>query len=117
MFSLIITDDSSDRFTLDRMLSNLNKSKKRLVESRIEIEPQLYDRYLQAREKYHKNPSRECCPDTSTLYPGSWYLKSIDENYRRFYDRVPPQSDVHMNIEPMRDAILKQLSDIKPVTC
>lgn len=117
MFSLVVVDDTSDRFTLDKMLANLNKSKKRLVESRVEIEPQLYDKYLQAREKYHKNPSRECCPDPTTLYPGSWYLKSIDENYRRFYERVTPQSaDANLDMTAIRGAILKQLTEIKPVS-
>ena len=88
MFSLIVTETSNERFTLNRILNNLNEQKTRLLENRVEIEPHLYDAYLQQREVMHKKVPREAQFKQNTLYEGSWNLKNIDANYRRSYDRT-----------------------------
>ena len=92
MFSLTVTDTSNERFTLNRILNNLNEQKTRLLENRVEIEPRLYDAYLQEREVMHKKAPRESKFEKNTLYEGTWHLKSIDANYRRLYDRTSDEN-------------------------
>ena len=56
MFSVLITDKQNTkekRFTLKQILKNLEKIKENL-DNRIEIEPKLYDEYLQHREIVNK---------------------------------------------------------------
>lgn len=91
MFSLIVVNDTNNssidkKFQLDTILNVLNNQKSKLIESRVEIEPDLYDAYLQEREVTHKKAPREAKFSIGSLYPGTWYLKSIDEAYRRTYD-------------------------------
>lgn len=92
MFSLTVTDTSNERFTLNRILNNLNEQKTRLLENRVEIEPRLYDAYLQEREVMHKKAPRESKFEKNTLYEGTWHLKSIDANYRRIYGRTSDEN-------------------------
>jgi hydroxymethylglutaryl-CoA synthase len=88
MFSLLVNDTNvNSRFKLENILNTLNEQKTKLAESRIEIEPDMYDAYLQQREITHKQAPREAKFNETTLYPGTWYLKSIDEKYRRAYDK------------------------------
>lgn len=88
MFSLIVTETSNERFTLNFILKNLSEQKTKLLENRVEIEPHLYDAYLQQREVMHKKVPREAQFKQNTLYEGTWNLKNIDANYRRFYERT-----------------------------
>ena len=56
MFSILVNDKdkvTESRFNLRKILDNLEKVKVNL-ESRIEIKPQLYDKYLQHREIVNK---------------------------------------------------------------
>jgi hydroxymethylglutaryl-CoA synthase len=93
MFSIFISENNnSKRFPLERIHANLCSQKTKLTDQRIEIEPVLYDKYLQKQELQHNQASRQSSLNTLSLYPGSWYLKSIDDKYRRFYERKPPQN-------------------------
>lgn len=87
MFSLLICDNSSQRFSLSTIHQNLTRQKKNLTEHRVEVAPALYDRYLQQREILHKKAPRESCLNENSLFPGTWYFQSIDEKYRRNYER------------------------------
>lgn len=88
MFSIYISENSTNsRFSLEQIHANLCKQRTKLTEQRIEIEPVLYDKYLQKQELQHNQPARESTLNTLPLYPGTWYLKSIDDKYRRFYER------------------------------
>lgn len=88
MFSLVVTENENKRFTLENLLDTLKKQKLKLNENRVEVEPEQYDNYLKQREITNKKVPRESMFDPRALYPGTWYLKSIDECYRRVYDRV-----------------------------
>jgi hypothetical protein len=90
MFSLLIksTEESKEKFTLTKLTDVLREQQLRLEKQRIEIEPTLYDKYLKEREVTNKKVPREAQFSACTLYPGTWYLKSIDDSYRRVYDRV-----------------------------
>ncbi len=121
MFSLIVNDAFSNKqFQLDKILANLNASKLALETNRVEIDPQLFDKYLHHRETYNKIGKFElttlvtrvptvlptCCrfqvPRVPTLpqdaiYPGTWYLTSVDENYRRTYARKSTSTVFDLN--------------------
>lgn len=87
MFSLVITEDKCERFKLSQILANLNEQKKKLAEDRVEIDPKLYDAYLNEREKTHKKPGRETKFAQNLLFSGTWSLKQVDDKYRRSYER------------------------------
>ncbi len=91
MFSLTInnTELPNTRFNLSRVVCVLDERKKHMLETRVEIEPALYDSYLQSREINNKKVPREASPTTRSLLPGTWFLKSIDSSYRRQYERKP----------------------------
>ena len=101
MFSLkIIGQNVNSRFCLEKLLRVLNAQKCKLTESRIEIEPDMYDAYLQQRELTHKQAPREAKFDQSSLYPGTWYFKSIDEKYRRVYAKKSIENDAQTTFDP-----------------
>jgi len=87
MFSVVISENVDQRFTLEQIHKNLNQQKDMHIQNRVEIEPSLYDKYLNKRESIHSLVPHESNLKQSCLYPGAWYLKSIDKNYRRFYER------------------------------
>jgi hypothetical protein len=87
MFSLLINETENDRFNLNKILNNLAEQKQRLLEDRIEIEPHLYDAYLNEREINHKKVPHTSKFSQNTLYTGTYHLKNIDQNYRRSYER------------------------------
>lgn len=112
MFSILVkdSDETNQRFTLDNILNVLNERKSRLSNNRVEIEPDLYDLYLQQREIDNKKVPREAQFSPKTLYPGTWYLKSVDDKYRRVYDRV--ESNFEFNYEQARQTLYNQLSNL-----
>jgi len=110
MFSIMITENSSQRFTFEKIHQNLADKKQRLAEQRIEIEPSLYDVYLKQREITHKKAPRTSHFSPSALYPGSWYLKAIDDKYRRFYERTDKQ--ISNNVSSTADYLNKELSSL-----
>ena len=87
MYSLKIVENSDEKFTLEKIMDNLKEQERRLLEERVEIEPRLYDAYLKQREITNKKVPREPQSSAESLYPGTWYLKSIDASYRRLYAR------------------------------
>ena len=113
MFSLVISKTKT-KFSLEKLVTNLKNIKRKLVDSRIEIDPELYDSYLQNREVTHKKAPRECITDADTLYPGTWYLKSIDSNYKRTYARINSSiENDKININKASKIIIDQLTLLK----
>lgn len=106
----MINENQHQRFTLEHIHQNLNRKKSELTKNRIEIEPNLYDKYLNHREHIHKKAPRESSLKPSSLYPGSWYLKSIDEKYRRVYDRAP--ANAQFNSENTKKYLIDELTRI-----
>jgi hypothetical protein len=115
MFSLKVNSKNvNNRFSLENLVQVLNQQKCKLTESRIEIEPDMYDAYLQQREIVHKQAPREAKFDHFSLYPGTWYFKSIDEKYRRDYAKKPSENNSQANFELSAVAIHlnKKMSNI-----
>jgi hypothetical protein len=114
MFSMIITENNSQKFTLEKIHQNLNLQKTRLTDNRIEIDPILYDKYLNQREFIHKKAPRQSNLNPDSLYPGTWYLKSIDEKYRRVYEKTASSNSNNIFINTkIEQYLIEELSRIK----
>ncbi|GAB0089679.1 hydroxymethylglutaryl-CoA synthase 1 [Sergentomyia squamirostris] len=85
LFSITITSDLS---VLRPMVDKLNYVKP-LLEQRQKVSPAQFSEILKIREhNNHKAPLEPAGP-VDCLFPGTFYLKSIDHMHRRVYDRVP----------------------------
>lgn len=85
MYSISITQDPSKLGTLINHLSYV----KPLLESRIKVDPTEFTRLMEIREKNNHAAPYEPSGDTAVLFPGTYYLKSVDDKHRRVYERVP----------------------------
>jgi hypothetical protein len=111
MFSVIVSENATNRFSLEKIHQNLGKQKLQLAENRVEIEPQLYDKYLNQRETWHKKAPRSTSLLPGSLFPGTWYFKSIDEKYRRSYERTELSSKA-FNGRDVREYLINELNNI-----
>lgn len=93
MFSVRVSGEASADSRLEAIITCLRQHRDVLEHSRVQVEPQLYDRYLADREKFNKTVPRRSSFGADSLRPGTWYLKAVDERYRRTYDRVPASAD------------------------
>ncbi|XP_012268143.1 hydroxymethylglutaryl-CoA synthase 1 [Athalia rosae] len=87
MYSLTIAKDSSTKSDLEQLVSKLSYVIPQL-ESRRRVSPEEFTRVLEMREKNcHKAPYQ---PENSIadMFDGTYYLKSIDDKYRRTYEIV-----------------------------
>nr|P54961.1 RecName: Full=Hydroxymethylglutaryl-CoA synthase 1; Short=HMG-CoA synthase 1; AltName: Full=3-hydroxy-3-methylglutaryl coenzyme A synthase 1 [Blattella germanica]ALM02099.1 hydroxymethylglutaryl-CoA synthase 1 [synthetic construct]CAA52032.1 hydroxymethylglutaryl-CoA synthase [Blattella germanica] len=88
MFSLRISSDASAKSSLQRLVSNLSHIKPQL-DLRHKVSPEEFAQTMETREhNHHKAPYT---PEGSidVLFPGTWYLESVDSLYRRSYKQVP----------------------------
>ncbi|XP_015593677.1 hydroxymethylglutaryl-CoA synthase 1 [Cephus cinctus] len=88
MYSLTITKDISPGSALQKMISTLSYVKPQL-ESRERVTPDEYTRILELREKNCHTVPYEPSANIEKMFPGTFYLRSIDSLYRRTYERVP----------------------------
>jgi hydroxymethylglutaryl-CoA synthase len=89
MYSLKIGDaeSESNQFKLQKIIDTLTKQHERLENDRFESEPKDYDACLTERAISNKKVPRTSEANTGNLFPGTWYLKSVDDKYRREYER------------------------------
>lgn len=61
------------------------------LQSRVEVHPKELDDALETRATMHNAgvPYQPVYPTIGRLYPGTYFLKGIDEKWRRTYSRVP----------------------------
>lgn len=85
MYSISITQDPVKLGPLLKHLSYV----KPLLESRLKVDPIEFTRLMEIREKNNHAAPYEPSGDTSVLFPGTYYLKSVDDKHRRVYERVP----------------------------
>jgi hydroxymethylglutaryl-CoA synthase len=84
-FSIRISEDESK---LAPLLSVLSDVKSRL-ETRAKLAPTEFESTLMVREKaVHASPYSPAGP-VDNMFPGTWYLESIDDKHRRQYSRTP----------------------------
>nr|P54870.1 RecName: Full=Hydroxymethylglutaryl-CoA synthase 2; Short=HMG-CoA synthase 2; AltName: Full=3-hydroxy-3-methylglutaryl coenzyme A synthase 2 [Blattella germanica]CAA54652.1 hydroxymethylglutaryl-CoA synthase [Blattella germanica] len=87
MFSLHISTDSSPGSTLSRLVTNLTHIKPQ-VQQRVKLSPGEFENIMEIREQNHHKAPYTPVASPNTLFPGTWYLESIDSMHRRKYKRV-----------------------------
>lgn len=88
MFSLRVSSDVNPGSPLQRLVANLTHVKPQL-EMRHKISPEEFDSIMKRREhNHHKAPYAPQAP-VDALFPGTWYLDSVDALHRRSYKQVP----------------------------
>ncbi len=103
MYSVVCRKVHECRFTLAQLQRSIQRARHRLDHERVEISPDIMNKLLLEREEHeHKgknlfeNKFKEklviLAPfipkqPNETLKSGDIYLKSIDKNHRRFYDK------------------------------
>ncbi|XP_065367834.1 hydroxymethylglutaryl-CoA synthase 1 [Calliphora vicina] len=89
MYSIKVTSNSDvfQKFVekLDYVLPLLN--------SREKVEPQVFSELMEVREKNNHAAPYTPSGSISALFPGTYYLKSVDEMHRRTYERTPTISN------------------------
>lgn len=87
MFSLSISSDVSSDSPLSKLIDGI-RDVPTLLANRIKICPKDFESTLKLREETHHLAPYTPVGNIRELFPGTFYLTSIDEMYRRKYDRV-----------------------------
>lgn len=76
-------------FSVEKMAEAMKLTQR--LESREEVHPSELDLALDTRAKMHHAgaPYKPLYPTVGRLFPGTYYLKEIDDKWRRIYERVP----------------------------
>lgn len=88
MFSITVSNDFTDGSALHKLVSKLSYVKPMLAQ-RAKIPPQGFSDILELRQKTCHAAPYTPNQDVSGMFPGTYYLSSIDEMHRRVYQRVP----------------------------
>lgn len=88
MFSITVSSDGSSGSPLDQLLQGI-KEVPQLLANRIKVNPEKFEETLKHREETHHLHSYIPTGSIQDLFPGSYYLISIDSMYRRKYERLP----------------------------
>ncbi|XP_049839401.1 hydroxymethylglutaryl-CoA synthase 1 [Schistocerca gregaria] len=87
MYSVKVAEDISEGSSLRHIITNLGHISTQL-KSRTCVSPSDFSSIMELREKnHHKAPYTPEGP-IDTLFPGTWYLESIDELHRRVYKKA-----------------------------
>ncbi|CAF2042955.1 unnamed protein product [Rotaria magnacalcarata] len=87
MYSVVCRKVHECRFTLAQLQRSIQRARNRLDNERTALTPDLLDKLLLEREENdHAVPFIPKQPN-ETLKAGDIYLKSIDKNHRRYYDK------------------------------
>jgi len=89
MYSLRVSSDSSPGSPLSSLMESLLDIPTRL-KARLTVSPPDFEKTMLLREKTHHSAPYKPIGDLSELFPGSYYLASVDEKHRRTYERLPP---------------------------
>ena len=86
MFSMTLCPSKSSMASFTNVLHSVKDIKSRL-DARKEVEPSEFVKVLEMREKHHNAKSYVPVSLVDNLFPKTYYLDRVDENYRRFYKR------------------------------
>lgn len=87
MYSIRVTEDAALLAGITERLAPLRE----LLERREKVAPEEFTRLMEVRERNIHAAPYEPSGSVEALFPGTYYLKSIDAKHRREYGRVPPQ--------------------------
>lgn len=88
LFTISSTSDADKLSTVTSKLSHLMP----MLQDRVKVSPGAFSKVLEIRQQNHHKAPYEPSGSIDVLFPGTYYLKSIDDKYRRIYERVPPKS-------------------------
>ncbi|KAK3091985.1 hypothetical protein FSP39_024243 [Pinctada imbricata] len=97
MFSIKVTDNVAHDSALHKVYENLSDIPFKLG-NRIKIPPVEFDKIMKLREETHNAAPYTPTGSVDHLFPGTWYLTSIDNMHRRKYERKPSQSIVNGDV-------------------
>lgn len=86
LYSVTTTDNINHLRTVTDKLAHL----KPLLAQRIKVDPENFTKLMEVREHNNHKAPYEPSGSIDVLFPGTYYLKSIDDRHRRAYERVPP---------------------------
>ncbi|XP_055916960.1 hydroxymethylglutaryl-CoA synthase 1 [Eupeodes corollae] len=89
MYSISVTKDAS---IFKKFVSNLDYVLP-MLNSREKISPEEFSQLMEVREKNNHAAPYTPTGSTAVLFPGTYYLKEVDELHRRTYERVPTISN------------------------
>jgi Hydroxymethylglutaryl-coenzyme A synthase C terminal len=86
--------DQQSTFHIAKMVDAMKLSER--LGKREEVHPGELDLALDTRASMHGAgaPYTPVYPTVGRLFPGTYYLKEIDEKWRRIYDRVPLDAEM-----------------------
>lgn len=67
------------------------------LESRLITPPEEFDATMKLREETHNEKGYTPKGDVSRMFPGTYFLESVDEKYRRTYGKVPKKGEAAVN--------------------
>ena len=76
-----------ENFSFNRLMSSLSDVEQRIKE-RVCVPPDVFTDALQRREEVHGKPDYKPIATCDSLFPGTYYLTEVDENFRRSYERT-----------------------------
>lgn len=84
MYSISTTQNTAELETITSKLAHLLP----MLDKREKVAPETFTKMMEIRNSY--SAPYEPCGSVDTLFPGTFYLKNIDDQHRRVYARVPP---------------------------
>lgn len=88
LYTVSTTSDADKLATVTSKLSHLMP----MLRERVKVSPADFTKVLEIRQENHHKAPYEPSGNIDVLFPGTYYLKSIDDKHRRVYERVPPKS-------------------------
>ena len=106
MYSLRVTTDSAPKSRLSVLAQSLSDIPARL-KARKTVPPAEFERIMKLREETHHLAPYTPVGSTAELFPGTYYLKGVDEKYRRSYERVAVgEREVFPTLQsPLRESV------------
>lgn len=89
MYSLRVSSDATPGSPLSSLMESLSSIPARL-KARKTVSPPDFEQTMLLREKTHHSAPYIPVGDRKELFPGTYYLASVDEKHRRTYERLPP---------------------------
>ena len=89
MYSLRVSSDATPGSPLSFLMESLSSIPARL-KARKTVAPPDFEQTMLLREKTHHSAPYLPVGDRKELFPGTYYLTSVDEKHRRTYERLPP---------------------------
>lgn len=91
MYSIRVSTDSTCEPSLSSVVATINDIPDRLA-SRKFMPPGEFEQIMKLREETHHKAPYTPRGDIADLFPGTFYITSVDEKHRRSYSRVAPSA-------------------------